>query len=116
MKKFLFLLVFSACSMGSKPVTMDAYYSVDSASTEKQVVAALGPPFHVTKLDDGSTQYEYVERIRVGNRTAEMRRYFFVLRDGIVVSKRLEQMSPPQYWFDSLQMQTTQNDDSSDPP
>jgi hypothetical protein len=113
MKKLFLLLLFSACSYGSKPVTMDAFYSVDSASTEKQVVQTLGEPHQVTKLSDGSLQYEYYERIRIGNRTAETRRYVFVLKDGIVVSKHVDQASPPPYWFDSYQMQTTQNEDNS---
>ena len=113
MKKWLLLLLLSACSYGAKPVTMDGFYSVDSSATEAQVVQALGQPHQVTKLSDGSLQYEYYERIRIGNRTAETRRYVFVLKDGIVVSKHLDQSSPPPYWFDSYQMQTTHNEENS---
>jgi len=92
---------------------MDAFYSVDFSSTEEQVVAALGQPHSVVKKDDGTVEYEYLERIKLGSRIAETRRYFIVMKHGVVISKRVLQSSPPAYWFDSYDMQTTQNADAA---
>lgn len=109
MKKFLLILLFAACSSGGRVTSMDAFYSVDFSSTEAEVVATLGKPHSVTKTADGCTEYEYLERIKIGGRMAESRRYFIVMKDGLVISKRVQQTSPPAYWFDSYDMQTTQN-------
>jgi hypothetical protein len=107
MKKFFLLLILSACATGGQVTTMDAFYSVDFSSTEAQVIAALGKPYAVVKKEDGSIEYEYIERIKVGNRMSESRRYFIVMKDGLVISKRVQQSSQPAYWFDSYDMQTT---------
>lgn len=104
----LFLL--SACALGGKPITMDAFYEIDLCTTTPQVIAALGKPYAVHEMADGFVEYEYIERIKIGGRDAEERRYFILLKDGIVVSKRVKQSSPLPYGFDSYDMQTTQND------
>lgn len=111
MKKLLLLLFFAACSSGGRVTSMDAFYSVDFSSTEQEVVAALGKPYAVARKEDGTVEYEYIERIKVGGRMEESRRYFIIMKDGIVISKRVKQTSPPAYWFDSYDMQTTQNDE-----
>jgi hypothetical protein len=108
-KKLLLLLFLAACTGGGRVTTMEAFYSVDFSSTEQEVVAALGKPYAIVRLEDGSVEFEYIERIKVGSQTAESRRYFIVLKDGIVVSKRVKQASYPAYWYDSYDMQTTQN-------
>lgn len=113
MKRLIPLLFLLGCSMSGHPVTMDAFYSVDTSATEAQVVAALGKPYTVNKLGDGSIEYEYLERIKIGSRYAETRRYILVMRDGVVVSKRVQRGVPAPWKFDSYEMQTTQNDDSA---
>lgn len=75
----------------------------------QEVVAALGEPFAIYDRSDGTVEYEYVERIKIGARDAEERRYFIVIKDGVVISKRVKQSSPLPYGFDSYDMQTTQN-------
>ena len=69
----------------------------------------MGEPRTTKQLSDGSVEYTYVERIKIGSRDAEIRRYRLVLKDGKVVSKHVEQSSAPAYTFDSYEMQTTQN-------
>jgi hypothetical protein len=113
MRRLLPLFLLTACALGGKPVTMDAFYEVDISSTREQVVACLGEPYAIHKMCDGSYEYEYIERIKIGARDAEERRYILVLRDGVVVSKRVKQSSPPAYGFDSYEMQTTQQDSSA---
>lgn len=89
---------------------MDAFYEIDLCTTTPQVVAALGKPYAVHEMSDGYVEYEYIERIKIGARDAEERRYFILIKDGIVVSKRVKQSSPLPYGFDSYDMQTTAND------
>lgn len=110
MRKWIPLFLLASCAIGGKVVTMDAFYEIDLCTTTPQVVAALGKPYAIHRKDDGAVEYEYIERIKIGGRDAEERRYFILIKDGIVVSKRVKQSSPLPYGFDSYDMQTTQTD------
>lgn len=92
---------------------MEAFYEIDLAATTPQVIEALGQPYAVHKKGDGAVEYEYVERVKIGARYAEERHYFILIKDGVVISKRVKQSSPLPYGFDSYEMQTTQNIDDS---
>lgn len=109
-KNFLFLILCAACALGGKPVTMDCFYEIDLCTTTAQVVALLGKPYAVREMDDGFVEYEYIERIKIGARDAEERHYFILMKDGLVVSKRVKQSSPTPFGFDSYEMQTTQKE------
>lgn len=98
----------AACSSGGHIAAMQSYNDVPIGATEVQVVETMGEPNSTKNLDDGSVEYTYVERIKIGGRDAETRRYRIVLKDGKVVSKHIDQSSPPAYTFDSYEMQTTQ--------
>lgn len=98
----------TACSLGGAMVTMDRFYDVDLSTSKEELVASLGEPYAVREKEDGSIEYEYVERIKIGSRNAEVRSYFIVMKDGVVVSKRVGERSPLPYYFDSYEMQTTQ--------
>ncbi len=106
-----FLLCFAAagCSSGGSIVSMRAFYDIPIGATESETVASLGRPYSVHERADGTVEYEYIERIKEGERTIEERCYTIVLKDGKVVSKKVNQDSPPGYLFDSYQMQTTEN-------
>ena len=109
MKRFIFTsLCLASCSIGGGLMTMNEYQEISIGSTRSEVIATAGEPTSITKKDDGSIEYEYVERIKVGYRDLVERRYIIVLKDGVVVCKRVDQSSPLPYAFDSYDMQTTQ--------
>ena len=115
MKRLIPLILFTSCAMGGRVVTMDAFYQVDLAAKTSQVVASLGKPYAIHRVGDGCEEYEYIERIKIGGRDAEERHYFILIKNGEVVSKRVEQSSPLPYGFDSYEMQTTQQLESPEP-
>lgn len=90
-------------------MTMNGFHDICLGQTSSQVIAAIGEPYSIVSMDDGSVEYEYIERIKVGYRDLEERRYIIVLRDGVVVYKKVKMSSPLPYGFDSYEMQTTQN-------
>ncbi len=110
MKYLLPLFFLVSCATGSRVATMDAFYEVDLSTTTPEVVELLGKPYAIHRKEDGSIEYEYIERIKIGAREAEERHYFILMKDGRVVSKRVRQSSPLPYGFDSYEMQTTQTD------
>lgn len=105
---FALILLITSCACGSRAVSMSAFYDVDLSTSESEVVASLGKPYAIHHKGDGTVEYEYIERVKIGARDAEERRYYILIRDGVVISKRVEQSSPLPYGFDSYDMQTTQ--------
>ena len=94
---------------------MQAFYDIPVGATPADIVKTVGEPYSVHKQPDGTVEYEYIERIKVGYRDLQERRYYIILKDGAVVSKRVEQSSPLPYGFDSYDMQTTQNGNAANP-
>lgn len=108
-------LVLASCSMGGQMVTWDSFADVPIGASSNEVVEAVGKPYATHKKDDGSVEYEYIERFKVGYRNMQTRRYYILMKDGKVVSKRYEMNSPLPYYlesFDSYDMQTTHNEES----
>ena len=110
MKKKLIVLCFAltACATGGSMMTNQAFFDLPIGTSQNEVIALAGKPYAVHVKDDGSVEYEYIERFKVGARETEERHYFLLIKDGKVTSKRVEQSSPPPYIFDSYEMQTTQ--------
>lgn len=109
MKKFFLLLLIAGCASGSHVMTMNEFQDIPIGSTPEQIEEVAGTPFAIHHKKDGVVEYEYVEKLRLGARNLNERHYYLVIRDGQLVSKRVEQQSPGPYYFDSYQMQTTQN-------
>jgi hypothetical protein len=107
---YIFLLLLGSCSLTGRNVTMQEFYQIDVSTTSAQVIAILGEPYAIHQKRDGVEEYEYIERITIGARYAEERHYFIAIKNGKVVSKRVDQASPLPLSFDSYDMQTTQSD------
>lgn len=93
-------------------MTNQAFFDIPIGSKESDVIATAGEPYAIHHKADGSVEYEYIERFKVGGRDTQERHYFLLIKDGKVVSKRVDQSSPPPYIFDSYEMQTTQTGES----
>ena len=109
MKKLVLLLLVAGCASGGSLSSMSSFQDVPIGASEQEVVSSMGKPRKTKTNADGSVEYEYVERIKIGGRNAEERTYHIVIKDGKVVSKRVEYGSPTPWTFDSYEMQTTQS-------
>ncbi len=110
MRKISLSLLFSlsACMSGGSMMTNQAFFEIPIGTSKDEVVASAGEPYAIHTKEDGSIEYEYIERFKVGGRDTQERHYYLIIKDGKVASKRVEQSSPPPYIFDSYEMQTTQ--------
>jgi hypothetical protein len=109
------LFTLAACASGHSVLTMDTFYDIPVGATKDEVISKAGDPSTIRKKDDGTEEYEYVERMSAGARLLQERRYVIILKDGLVVSKRVDQSSPPPTTFDSYEMQTTHNGETPSP-
>lgn len=92
---------------------MNSFYDVPIGASQPEVISMLGEPYSVQNRPDGTTEYEYIVRIKEGDRDLEKRHYLIVMKDGKVVSKKVKQGTAQPYLFDSYQMQTTQVEEPS---
>ena len=109
MKKWLLLLLLAGCASGGHLLTQNAFNDVMIGSTQEEVISSMGKPVHTHTHSDGSVDYEYVERLKIGGRMVEERHYHIVLKDGKVISKEVKYVDARPYTFDSYEMQTTQS-------
>jgi hypothetical protein len=109
--KYLWLLglfTITSCSSGPSVLTMSAFYEIPVGSSREEVIMQAGDPYSIQKKEDGSEELVYVERITAGARFLQQHRYIITIKNGIVISKRVERKSPSPNTFDSYEMQTTQ--------
>jgi hypothetical protein len=109
-KLLLCLLIMAGCSSGGRMMTMDSFYGIPIGATKDEVVQCAGSPAECRLKCSNVEELEYIERINAGARLLQERRYILTLRNGKVVSKRVEQSSPAPTTFDSYEMQTTEKD------
>lgn len=111
MKKFcfLFVIIFAACSSGHQVMTMESFSEIPVGACESEIIQAVGRPYAIREKPDGTVEYEYIERFRISGREIQERHYYFFIKDGKIISKKVERITPPGYTFDSFEMQTTQN-------
>ena len=57
----------------------------------------VGEPYKITSLKEGSEEYEYIERIPLGDEIVEENHYFLIIKEGKVISKRINRERPPAY-------------------
>ncbi len=110
---FLWICTLAACASGAHVMTADCFYSISVGASEQEIVEMAGSPIRIRDKGCGVQEYEYVERVMAGARLLQETRYIFTIENGKVVSKRVEKSSPPPTQFDSYDMQTTQNEVSS---
>lgn len=105
---FLFSLVFALTACSPKPdkaiMTIKAYSNTHIGISEDLLIKTYGYPLNIVVNGDNTKQFEYVERFQMGNSqlsVIEVRRYFFYIKDGKVVSKRMTIRNQPAWELDS---------------
>lgn len=100
-KIFLVSLAFSlavttGCG-GSAVMTRPGFDQIEVGTPVETVVKEHGEPYSIKNTRDGNQEYRYIERVPVGDVTAEQNTYILVIKNGQVVSKRYNQELPPAY-------------------
>lgn len=91
LKKYIFsLLILCSCFTRSTVINRDAYDSINLGTPVAEVEKKVGDPYQVRKYSNGTEVYEYIERIyAVENEIIEENHYYFWIKNGQVVSKRI---------------------------
>jgi hypothetical protein len=115
MKKYLFLCLFfcAACASGQKIITTETFSDVEMGLSEKELKTQLGTPDTIRKYSGGVQEYEYIERIIASDRNIQNKHYFFIIKDGVVISKRMveDEAFRPVLERNAYDLQTSFNSD-----
>jgi hypothetical protein len=91
MKKYL-IFCFCFCAVyaaGNRIMTAEVFSEIEIGMPEKELRRIAGEPYSVRKCCDGQKELEYIERVMANDRILEIRHYFFMIKGGLVNSKRL---------------------------
>lgn len=114
MKKFLFCLLYIFTAWAGSKVSPEAYYNIDEGNSETQLREALGEPYAIKCLSKDEREFEYIEKIFVDNIMMEIHHYYFVLKNGVIISKRVTQdkfEGRPLLERNAFDLQTSSNDE-----
>jgi hypothetical protein len=108
MKKYIlafFVLFLASCSpkSGKEIMTLQSYQETHVGMTEELLLKTYGYPLNITVKNSGIKIYEYIERFQMGATNVtivEVRRYFFYIKDGKVISKQMSIRNQPAYQLD----------------
>jgi hypothetical protein len=103
---FIIMIGFMGCSMGGKNISKDSFNDISVGASVEDLIFAYGKPYNIKTLDNGEYEYEYIERMIIGNRTFEARHYFFIVKDNKVAYKRYDEETPRDK-RNSYDLQTT---------
>lgn len=85
------------CACSSQMMTRKNFEDVQVGSSMTDVQKRVGSPYAVRKGANGTEEYEYIERFYLNDEVIEENHYILVVKNGQVVSKRLNDKTPPSY-------------------
>ncbi len=97
MKKLLPLLFLLSCFSRSAVMTRQDFNDIQVGEALSQFQQRVGSPYRIRPIKGGGQEYEYIERIPMGNEVIEENHYFLIIKEGKVDGKRSNQETPPAY-------------------
>ena len=91
---FLFLC---GCFTRSQVISRGSFDEIQVGSPVADLEKTAGSPYRIRKLPNGSLDYEYIEKIFMGEEIVEENHYFVRVKNGRVIAKRMNQEIPPAY-------------------
>jgi hypothetical protein len=92
----LVLFLLAGCFSNRTMMTYKTYDEVQMGTSLADVESQVGQPYSIHHKESGD-EYEYVERINVGNSRFVENRYFLIIQNGKVVGKYMNRERPPAY-------------------
>jgi len=97
LQKIALSIVFLTACSSSPLMTRGDFDSIQNGTSVAEVDKEYGRPSEVRYLKDGSQEYKYIERIPMGDQVIQENRYYLIIKNGKVISKRYNQELPEEY-------------------
>ncbi len=97
MKKWIVigLVCLASCSRPAL-MTYNCYDQVQVGASIADLQTRIGQPYAIHHKND-NLEYEYVERINIGENLIAENHYFLIVQNGKVIGKYMERQRPPAY-------------------
>jgi hypothetical protein len=91
--------VISLTSCFSRPalMTFNDYDKVQVGTPIADLRSEIGRPYAIHHKDNGTDEYEYIERVNTGNNLVSENHYFLIAKNGKVIGKYVTRERPPAY-------------------
>jgi hypothetical protein len=93
---FIALICLAGCFSRPALMTYETYDQVKVGTSIADLKSEIGKPYAIHHKED-SEEYEYVERINVGNNLIAENHYFLIVQNGKVIGKYMNRERPPAY-------------------
>ena len=97
----IYLVAFLICSVllcgcftRSAMMTRESFDDIQIGTSMATVKERVGKPYATHNKKDGSKEYEYVERIKIGQQLVSENHYFLIVVGDQVVGKRFSETTP----------------------
>ncbi|MES2122379.1 MAG: hypothetical protein V4492_06335 [Chlamydiota bacterium] len=94
---FLSLFALTSCFSQRTYMSHQTYDSIKTGSSVADLTNQVGKPYAMHAKEDGSVEYEYIERIDNGITIVAENHYFIIVQDNEVVGKYMTRETPPAY-------------------
>jgi hypothetical protein len=85
------------CFTRSQVISRGSFDDIQVGSPVADFEQKVGKPYRVRKLPNGNLDYEYIEKIFMGEEIIEENHYYLRVKNGRVIAKRMNQEIPPAY-------------------
>lgn len=82
------------CFSRSAVMTHESFDDIQIGATYASVMECAGKPYATHCRKDGTKEYEYIERIKIGQQLVAENHYFIIVLDDQVVGKRFSETKP----------------------
>jgi hypothetical protein len=93
----LSLLVLAACFSRSAMMTGENFDSIQTGTSIATVESQVGKPYRIHSKGGGREEYEYIERIDMGQCLVSENHYFLIVVNGSVTGKYITREKSPSY-------------------
>ncbi|MGE5196434.1 MAG: hypothetical protein ACM3JI_03785 [Anaerolineae bacterium] len=93
----LALALLCSCFSRSSMMTQESFDNVTIGTPIVEVRQKVGEPYSIRSKGGITEEYEYVEKIKMGQQLVSENHYILIVSDGRVVGKREARKRPPAY-------------------
>ncbi len=103
---FFFLSILFSCSSKPTLMTQRTFDSISIGMTTSDLIAISGKPYSIKNIGDRCQEYEYIERVMVGNKLAYENHYLLIVINDQIVEKKIRKEIQKPY---DMQMPSSYN-------
>lgn len=92
-----FALLLTSCIQRQAIMTVEGFSEVPIGSAVTEIEDTYGEPYAIHSKPDGSSVFEYLEKVVMGREVLVQKSYFFVISGDKIIGKYMKYSNPAAY-------------------